>query len=246
MVAIDNFYIVAREQGAENPSIPTWANSDVNPGQLAARSDEVTKKEIPNVPGAFQLLNFLSKPECDKLIQISEALGYLEDAAVSLPRKIRHNCNVTWVTDETTTNLLWERGKQFFTVDNNLTQKMFPIGLNARFRFYRYQTGDYFGPHTDGAWPGSKVMNKQLIANGYHDRLSQLSCIVFLSDGYIGGRTEFYSQIEPREKISVKTPLGVALCFPHGAHPQHCLHSSEIITAGVKYIIRTDVLFSLN
>jgi hypothetical protein len=246
LVAIDNFYIVAREQGAENPSIPTWANSDINPVQLAARSGEVTKKEISNVPGVFQLLNFLSKPECDKLIQISEALGYLEDAAVSLPRKIRHNCNVTWVTDETTTDLLWERSKLFFSLENNPTKKIFPIGLNTRFRFYRYQTGDYFGQHTDGAWPGSRVMNKQLIANGYNDRISQLSCIVFLSDGYIGGRTEFYSQTEPSEKISVKTPLGAALCFPHGAHPQHCPHSSEIITAGVKYIIRTDVLFSSN
>ena len=60
----------------------------------------------------------------------------------------------------------------------------------------------------------------------------------------VGGQTEFYSQTEPREKISVKTPLGAALYFPHGAHPQHCLHSYEIISTGVKYIIRTDVLFS--
>jgi hypothetical protein len=43
--------------------------------------------------------------------------------------------------------------------------------------------------------------------------------------------------------VSVSTPKGAALCFPHGTHPQHCLHAGEAISAGVKYIIRTDILF---
>ena len=30
-----DFYIVAREPGAENPSLPTWANNSVNPVGLA-------------------------------------------------------------------------------------------------------------------------------------------------------------------------------------------------------------------
>jgi hypothetical protein len=43
--------------------------------------------------------------------------------------------------------------------------------------------------------------------------------------------------------ISVKTPKGGVLCFPHGMHPLHCLHAGEPITSGTKYIIRTDILF---
>ena len=39
------------------------------------------------------------------------------------------------------------------------------LGINARFRFYRYQAGDYFKPHTDGAWPGSRAW-KQFIRMG--------------------------------------------------------------------------------
>ena len=37
------------------------------------------------------------------------------------------------------------------------------LGLNARFRFYRYGPGDYFLPHTDGSWPGSRVRDGQLV-----------------------------------------------------------------------------------
>jgi hypothetical protein len=46
-------------------------------------------------------------------------------------------------------------------------------------------------------------------------------------------------------QVDVRTPAGSVLCFPHGMHPLHCIHSSEPIFSGVKYIIRTDVLFEL-
>jgi hypothetical protein len=45
--------------------------------------------------------------------------------------------------------------------------------------------------------------------------------------------------------VDVRTPLGGALCFPHGVHPMHCVHGSAPVTSGVKYIIRSDVLFEL-
>ena len=45
--------------------------------------------------------------------------------------------------------------------------------------------------------------------------------------------------------VDIRTPAGSILCFPHGMHPLHCIHSSVPITGGVKYIIRTDVLFEL-
>lgn len=45
--------------------------------------------------------------------------------------------------------------------------------------------------------------------------------------------------------VDIRTPAGSVLCFPHGMHPLHCIHSSMPITEGVKYIIRTDVLFEL-
>ncbi|MCZ6471658.1 MAG: oxidoreductase, partial [Gammaproteobacteria bacterium] len=103
-----------------------------------------------------------------------------------------------------------------------------------------------FSPHTDGSWPGSKVIDRQLIANAFSDRWSQLTFLLFLSDEYEGGRTQFYLRSNNHDEatvVNVQTPVGGVLCFPHGMHPLHCLHSSEAIVSGSKYIIRSDVLF---
>lgn len=241
---MNDFYIVAKEPGAENPAIPTWANDSTNPAQLSLRPPLIKRHEVESVPGSFQLLNVLSNTECENLIKMSESLGYHSDAAVSLPRTIRHNFNVTWVTDELTPAILWNRCESLIRLEDQSLENIFSVGLNARFRFYRYQVGDYFGPHTDGAWPGSKVIDRKLISNAFTDRYSRLSFIIFLSDGFSGGRTEFFTKTGDDKKISVTTPKGGVLCFPHGAHPLHCVHSSETIANGTKYIIRTDVLFT--
>jgi hypothetical protein len=252
----DTFYVVAREPGAEHPALPTWANDKDNPAGLSVDSPEVIeRRKVEAVSGAFQLLNVLSAPECQRFIELTESLGYLPDAAVSLPRTIRHNDNVTWVADQTTADILWQRCANLMTLNLGLFSGKRAVGLNARFRFYRYQHGDYFKPHTDGAWPGSKVVDHELITNAYSDRWSQLSFILFLSNDYSGGHTQFYvdklNSSEPARSndnadvINVRTLAGAALCFPHGTHRLHCLHSSEAITSGTKYIIRSDVLFEI-
>jgi hypothetical protein len=251
----EDFYIIARERGAENPAIPTWANRSTNPVLLDDEPTEsVIRQDIPEVPGAFQLLNLLNADECARLVALTEALGYLEDAAVSLPRAIRHNHSTTWVTDDATIDLLWRRCHSCFHREDDFSGKQ-PVGLNARFRFYRYTEGDYFATHTDGSWPGSRVIDGELVHNAYDDRWSQLSFLLFLSEEFVGGATRFYvdpdDPMQPARdphsasKFDVRTPLGGALCFPHGVHPLHCLHASEPISAGVKYIIRSDVLFEL-
>lgn len=252
----NSFYVVAREPGAEHPALPTWANDNDNPADLVVdKTGVVERREVDAVPGTFQLLDVLSASECHHFIELTESLGYLPDAAVSLPRSIRHNDNVTWVADETTTDILWQRCASTMTINFDLFSGKRPVGLNARFRFYRYGSGDYFKPHTDGAWPGSKVVDHELITNAYTDRWSQLSFILFLSSDYSGGRTQFYvdkqNSSEPARDgenasvINVRTPAGGALCFPHGTHRLHCLHSSETVTSGTKYIIRSDVLFEI-
>jgi hypothetical protein len=249
MQSPDNFYIVAREPGAEHPAIPTWASNSLNPARLEPDLPvNVERVEVETVPGAFQLLNVLSRSECKQLISLSESLGYLQDAAVSLPRSVRHNDSLTWVADDTTTDIIWQRCQPMMTDTQGIFNGKQALGLNGRFRFYRYQAGDYFSPHTDGSWPGSKVIDRQLVANAFSDRWSQLTFLLFLSDGYEGGRTQFYLPSFNHDKtsvVNVSTPTGGVLCFPHGTHPMHCLHSSEAIVSGSKYIIRSDVLFEL-
>jgi hypothetical protein len=239
-VGRSEFFVAAREPGHTAPDLPTWASTKA--GSIQFDPDGVSNVErvdVPEVPGTFQLLNVLSDAECDQFVTISEALGFHDDAPVSLPRSVRHNNNFNWITDESVDGPIWKRCAEFFetsTFDGGR-----PMGLNARFRFYRYSEGDYFKPHTDGAWPGSRVINGQLVADAYGDRLSQMTFLIFLSGGYEGGRTLF--QIGPAVAAAVQTPKGAILAFPHGMHPQHCIHAGEEISSGQKYIIRTDVLY---
>ncbi|MDH3389365.1 MAG: oxidoreductase [Gammaproteobacteria bacterium] len=251
-----DFYVIAREAGAENSAIPTWACRDDNPAALARDYNaSVERLDIDAVPGAFQLLNVLAAEECERLVALSESLGYLEDAAVSLPRRIRHNDSFTWIADDATCDIIWQRCRPLMHDASDYNRAKAVLGLNARLRFYRYGVNDYFAPHTDGSWPGSRVVDGELIDNAFNDRWSQLSFLLFLSEDYQGGATQFYVDRDDSRRpargpedagiVDVRTPLGAALCFPHGTHPLHCLHASQRISAGTKYIIRSDVLFEL-
>lgn len=250
----ENFYVVAREPGAENPSLPTWTSHNENPTGLALDApDRVTRKDIPEVPGAFQLLNVFSKQECQAFIDTTEGLGFLPDAPVSLSRDVRHNDNVTWVVDETTNQIIWQRCAHLMADPENYFSGKEPVGINARFRFYRYKEGDFFKFHTDGAWPGSRVIDKQLITDAYPDRYSEMTFLILLSDDFTGGATRFrvngsdplqpVTRHAPIKDVDIRTPAGSVLCFPHGMHPLHRVHSSVPIESGTKYIIRTDILF---
>ncbi|WP_017223669.1 prolyl hydroxylase family protein [Moritella dasanensis] len=252
----NDFFVAAYEAGAEHPALPTWANHKPNLAALAPRAPQtVTRKDLAQVPGAFQLLNVFSPEECQRLINTSESMGYLADAAVSLPRDVRHNDSLTWVVDKQTDGLIWNRVKHLMTDEQGLFGGKAALGINARFRFYRYSKGDYFKPHSDGSWPGSRVINNKLIADSYGDRYSQMTFLILLSEDFDGGATRFLVNANdasqparrgsPVAEVDIRTPAGSILCFPHGMHPLHCIHSSEPIYRGVKYIIRSDVLFAL-
>lgn len=253
----EHFYVVAREPGAQNPSIPTWASARDNVFDLDEQlsAEQVVRREVKDVPGAYQLLNVFTEAECARLIQQSESLGYLKDAAVSLPREVRHNDNVTLIVDEVTERLIWQRVAPWVAQNLKIFENKQPLGINTRFRFYRYQQGDYFKFHIDGDWPGSRIVDRKLQHNGYPDRYSKMTFLILLTDEFRGGETRFLVNADNPGKpnrrgdktaeVDVRTPAGGVLLFPHGRHELHCLHSSLAITEGVKYIIRTDLLFEL-
>jgi len=247
----EEFHVVGHESGFGPDALPLWTD---RPGALdlfeGRDPADVTRVDLSEVPGAFQLLNVLSDTEADALVGIADRLGFHDDAPVSLPRDVRHNRNLNWVVSEAIDGALWERCRSLVTetVDGQSA-----TGLNARFRFYRYDRGDYFKPHADGAWTGSRIIDGRLVADAYPGQLSQYTCLLFLNDGYEGGRTQFLvSRSDPARPathrndvnlVGIRTPKGAALCFPHGDHPLHCIHSGEPIISGRKDIIRTDILF---
>jgi predicted 2-oxoglutarate/Fe(II)-dependent dioxygenase YbiX len=104
---------------------------------------------------------------------------------------------------------------------DDLGGQMAPVGANERFRCYRYQPGQYFKPHYDG-W----------FERNPHER-SRLTLMVYLNDDFTGGGTrflEFGVEVAPR--------AGMALVFQHPV-----LHEGCTIERGVKYVLRSDVMY---
>lgn len=65
--------------------------------------------------------------------------------------------------------------------------------LNQCFRFYRYESGGFFGFHTDGSWPGSRVIDGKAVTDAFGDRYNLYTLLIFLSDDFEGGETQFLS-----------------------------------------------------
>ena len=251
----DNFYTLCYEAGTAHTPLPIWAAHQENPLQLTPNSTVPSVIPIYNIPTAFRLTSFLSTDESHQLIALAESLGFEEDAAVSLPRHIRHNESLVWIADQSTHNILWNRCKNLLEEHLKTFTSKKPVGINQRFRFYKYNQGDFFKPHTDGAWPASAVVDGKLIANAHPDRYSLMTFLIFLNDNFEGGETTFYvhkddptkaaKRSEDVKVVALKPLSGSVLCFAHGTHPQHCMHGSKEIIKGSKYIIRTDLLFEL-
>jgi prolyl 4-hydroxylase len=96
-----------------------------------------------------------------------------------------------------------------------------PCGANERFRCYRYEPGQQFRAHHDGS---------------YHrdaNECSLLTLMVYLNDGFDGGETRFLDL-----DVAVRPRTGMALLFQH-----HLLHEGSVVRSGVKYVLRSDVMY---
>jgi predicted 2-oxoglutarate/Fe(II)-dependent dioxygenase YbiX len=98
---------------------------------------------------------------------------------------------------------------------------MKPVGANERFRCYRYDVDQRFAPHYDGAF----IRNE--------DERSLLTFMVYLNDGFGGGATKFHDF-----DVDVTPKAGMALLFQH-----FLLHEGCFVTRGVKYALRSDVMY---
>jgi prolyl 4-hydroxylase len=95
------------------------------------------------------------------------------------------------------------------------------VGLNERFRGYRYRPGHRFAPHYDGAF-----------VRDDRER-SLLTLLLYLDEGCTGGATSF-----PHHDRAIVPRRGGALWFQH-----HLWHAGDEVTAGEKHVLRTDVMY---
>ena len=229
-----HFYKVIYEEKAADRNPPNRFDLKIFklPGE-AIRFDKGAnaiqrRVEVENLPGAFVLVDVLTKSECQQIIAAAESSpdGYVPDETVTsapTPKGFQPRAsNFVWLAEEIVEQV-------FARVKHLLPQEMGPggmhklRGINARLRLYRYSPGAIYRPHVDGAWPGSACKNvggkEEYCYDGFGDRWSRLTFLVYLNDDFVGGNTTFYTpspQLGRLEAYSVQPRLGSVLVFPHG------------------------------
>ena len=181
--------------------------------------------------------NFLSLAECVRYINLSELQGYeaapiTTDRGTEMRSEIRNNSRVILDDSELAENL-WQRIADYIpqtinlplAMDSDLIEKWSPIGLNERFRFYRYDRNQKFAPHHDGSYRRSQT------------EASKVTFMVYLNQEFTGGETKFDLRY-PNADLAVKPETGMALCFLH-----HLRHQGAPVIEGRKYVLRTDVMY---
>jgi len=169
----------------------------------------------------FVLHNVLSVDECKELIDFSEKQGYHEATVFTgrehkMVKGIRNNLRVL-SDDQVLADKIWKRVKPYF---KSKIQGFKAYGLNERFRYYKYEVGQRFKRHKDGAF--ERTLNDRSI----------YTFIIYLNEDFEGGETKF------SDSISVQPEIGSALCFLHPI-----LHEGTMVTEGIKYAIRSDVMY---
>ena len=192
------------------------------------------RKELLTDDGdVFVVHDFLTPDECWHFIARGEAAGF-GDAPINagparqvVRKDIRNNERVM-IDDGQLARELWDRAQPL--VPGRLG-RWAAVGLNERLRFYRYDPGQRFAWHRDGAF--------------YRDNgeQSHLTFMVYLNGDFEGGATEFnlrrMGMIQLDDPLLTVTPTaGKLLVFRH-----ELLHQGALVMAGRKYVLRTDVMY---
>lgn len=181
------------------------------------------QKEVYHYDYVYVVHDFLTQEECQDYIRMAEAIGFGEAPITTshgpvMRKDVRNNSRVM-KDDPELANELWQRAIPWLVTP---WRGSVAVGLNERFRFYRYEPGQMFAPHFDGAFRRSE------------DEKSEFTFLIYLNDDFVGGETRFFNpgifHVQPR--------TGSLLIF---YHPQ--LHEGTVIESGTKYVLRSDVMY---
>jgi hypothetical protein len=215
------------------------------------------REELEGVQGAFLVHNLLTPDECAQYIQISEEMGYaqaplrnldtLNSTSFNLDQNtvyIRNSKRVLFDAHDQLASTLNQRLLPFLDEQVECEGKLWKVckeePINRRWRFNRYNKGNYFKPHFDAGFV-------------YSDTKKTLyTFILYLNEGCEGGETVFYpgnqkfGWVKPQEGIERKVvpKAGTALIFFQTGElsPRH--EGAEVLSEDkLKYILRSDLAY---
>ena len=157
------------------------------PGLIAVNKD----------PWIFAVPHFLNKEECDSLIQYSEP--HLQDSLYFMD-------NQTCKSDKRTSKDV----RLNYSFTSNIHKKISslihsPVENFEPLKVVKYEEGEYFLPHHDGACRNEyKITNGELCNIAHNNRV--VNCLIYLNNCKSGGETEFGKydiRIKPHQGLCV-------------------------------------------
>ncbi|KII91647.1 hypothetical protein PLICRDRAFT_173464 [Plicaturopsis crispa FD-325 SS-3] len=234
---------------------------------------DFSRTPLPEYAGSYAVVleNVLSASECAMLLKLAEDSviggdGSSDRAALWKPAMVnagpgrevliteyRNSDRIIW-DDVTLTQRLWARCLQAEGIEaalgtiegDSAVQEKWAARfghkwrftkLNERMRFLKYGPGQYFREHTDGAYQDPVTHERSFYTLHLYLNDSAQTCATDKS--LVGGATTFYSDDMSR-RLDVDPKAGRVLIFQH----KGLLHSGDEVLSGIKYTMRTDLMYA--
>ena len=196
---------------------------------------------------SFELQNVLSRAECNAIVSLSDAIGFQRPkcgGGIGSKEASPPPDRLVWVTKPDWCERVYKRMEACLPA--RIAGRK-PVGINPRWRLYRYDPGFALDRHQDRSFKASGIdeageLRYDVLRDGSE---SLLTLLIYLNEGMEGGGTMLYERDDMTSALQEVSPRpGAALLFPHGRdNPESVWHAGMPVVGGRKYIIRTDVIY---
>jgi len=227
----------------------TFPSTLLNDNERSKRKLNVTTL-VPS--SVFVARNFMDQSECEAFIQCAEDIGFEKVCSSQTREYAQRECGRISRNDWDMADKLYQRMKPMVdeiarqVVVSSSDAAYAPVTCNGNLRLYKYEKNMSFGRHYDGSERISK----------FDGGNTEITVLIYLTSCK-GGATRFYLPSSTKRGGTKKSKSenssdGVAFVPEAGSilmhmHGDRCLaHEADPVIDGVKYVLRTDIVYALS
>jgi hypothetical protein len=201
---------------------------------------------FPTKKDAFAVVldNVFTEEECQQLIDLTEQRGY--SPALVGQQQVRvvqqRNNSRCMIDDQKLADQIYERIKDYIPTTWLGSKR---LRLNERLRFLKYYPNEYFKPHNDGIYVSEDGTQCSYVT--IHLYLNTVpkkdgGATTFTTAPLTYGRHvhKNHQVTNQIDSLAVHPVVGRVLIFEH-----HLEHEGSVLNKGVKYTMRTDVMYDI-